>query len=62
MHRFKKINCLSLCLVLFVLMVVVVSPAFAKDKKDSKDLVFAAGTSRFNQKAHSPAAPMNTSG
>lgn len=49
MHRFKKINCLNLGLVLFVLMVVVVSPAFAKDKKGSKDVVFAAGTSRFNQ-------------
>lgn len=49
MHRFKKINCLSLGLVLFVLMVVVVSPAFAKDNKVSKDVVFAAGTRRFNQ-------------
>lgn len=49
MHRFKKINCLNLGLVLFVLMVVVVSPAFAKDKKGSKDVVLAAGTSRFNQ-------------
>lgn len=49
MHRFKKINCLSLGLVLFVLMVVVVSPAFAKDNKVSKDVVFAAGIRRFNQ-------------
>lgn len=49
MHRFKKINCLNLGLVLFVLMVVVVSPAFAKDKKGSKDVVLATGTSRFNQ-------------